>query len=100
MQWGFRFVEFIPKHFSLLIFFTSPRQFAPFQRNFHPNHRCLEDNTERSESFRNLATDQDRVTFVWRTIPSDARVTRDEVSGLYVHQVKLSGRQYHPISNL
>ena len=69
----------------------------------HLHHLCLEDNTERSESFRNLATDQDRVTFVWTTIPSKARVTRDKVSGLFVHQVKLSGRQYlyfnkHPLN--
>ena len=32
--------------------------------------------------------------FVWKTIPSEARVTRDEVSGLRMKRKQLSGRQY------
>ena len=32
--------------------------------------------------------------FVWKTIPSEARVTRDEVSGLRIKRKQLSGRQY------
>ena len=31
---------------------------------------------------------------VWKTVPSKARVTRDEVSGLKTRRGKLSGRQY------
>ena len=33
-------------------------------------------------------------SFVWKTIPSEARVTRDEVSGLKQRSGGLSGRQY------
>ena len=33
-------------------------------------------------------------SFVWKTIPSVARVTRDEVSGLKQRRGELSGRQY------
>ena len=32
--------------------------------------------------------------FVWKTIPSEARVTRDAVSGLKQRREELSGRQY------
>ena len=35
---------------------------------------------------------------VWKTVPSVARVTRDEVSGLKPHDERLSGRQY--LSNI
>ena len=35
-----------------------------------------------------------RVTFAWKAIPSEARVTRDEVSGLKPRRGGLSGRQY------
>ena len=35
--------------------------------------------------------------FVWKTIPSEARVTWDAVSGLYTSRDRLSGRQYHII---
>ena len=31
---------------------------------------------------------------VWKTVPSVARVTRDEVSGLQTGKKRLSGRQY------
>ena len=37
--------------------------------------------------------------FGWKPIPSEARVTRDEVSGLPIMNVELSGRQY-PIDAL
>ena len=30
---------------------------------------------------------------VWKTVPSEARVTRDEVSGLRTKRKQLSGRQ-------
>ena len=33
-------------------------------------------------------------SFVWKTIPSEARVTRDAVSGLKQRRGELSGRQY------
>ena len=33
-------------------------------------------------------------SFVWKTIPSVARVTRDKVSGLKLNRKELSGRQY------
>ena len=33
----------------------------------------------------------------WKPIPSEARVTRDEVSGLPIIKGELSGRQYHTI---
>ena len=36
--------------------------------------------------------------FVWKTIPSEARVTRDAVSGLPIMKGELSGRQYLPPS--
>ena len=36
--------------------------------------------------------------FVWKTIPSEARVTRDGVSGLPIMKGELSGRQYLPPS--
>ena len=36
--------------------------------------------------------------FGWKPIPSEARVTRDEVSGLPIMKVELSGRQYLPPS--
>ena len=36
---------------------------------------------------------------VWKTVPSAARVTRDEVSGLRIIKGELSGRQY-PIDML
>ena len=32
---------------------------------------------------------------VWKTVPSEARVTRDAVSGLQTSRDRLSGRQYH-----
>ena len=35
--------------------------------------------------------------FGWKPIPSEARVTRDEVSGLPIIKGELSGRQYHTI---
>ena len=38
--------------------------------------------------------------FVWKTIPSEARVTRDEVSGLQLRRKELSGRQYQHKQNL
>ena len=34
------------------------------------------------------------VTSVWKTVPSEARVTRDEVSGFSNIAGRLSGRQY------
>ena len=37
--------------------------------------------------------------FVWKTIPSEARVTRDEVSGLKPWRAGLSGRQYQADKN-
>ena len=33
-------------------------------------------------------------SFGWKPIPSAARVTRDEVSGLQLRRKELSGRQY------
>ena len=44
----------------------------------------LEAYTERSESNpgRNLGIYEDAKKAVWKTVPSEARVTRDEVSGL------------------
>ena len=38
--------------------------------------------------------------FVWKTIPSEARLTRDEVSGLQLRRKELSGRQYQHKQNL
>ena len=34
------------------------------------------------------------ISFAWKAIPSEARVTRDEVSGLQTRGERLSGRQY------
>ena len=39
-------------------------------------------------------------SIVWKTIPSEARVTRDEVSGLQLRRKELSGRQYQHKQNL
>ena len=49
---------------------------------------------------KNRNTELDTLTynhtpsFAWKAIPSEARVTRDEVSGLQPHDKRLSGRQY------
>ena len=40
-----------------------------------------------------------RITFAWKAIPSEARVTRDEVSGLKHDEERLSGRQYQADKN-
>ena len=41
-----------------------------------------------------------RIRFGWKPIPSEARVTRDEVSGLQLRRKELSGRQYQHKQNL
>ena len=40
-----------------------------------------------------------RIRFAWKAIPSEARVTRDEVSGLKPRRGGLSGRQYQADKN-